>query len=799
MPKRPRIDATDLTINETTYRWCVRTFALLQKRLGLRINVHHADDKIETGQIFLFNHFARFETIVPQYLIYQQTGAFCRTMAAHELFSLSPTFGKFLLSIGGVPNRLEGVLPFMAAEILRGRKVIVFPEGGMIKDRQVVDEDGNFRVYSSISRTHRKHHKGATALAVLLAIFKKRILSTEAEGNTARLERWAEALGMDSLDELLAAARTPTNIVPANITFYPVRTGSNILRRTADLVAKDLPEPLKEELVIEGNILLKDTDMDIRFGRPFRPSLTWHWWERRLLDWSFAHVDSLDRLFNLNEGAETRIARLAPMLVGRNSRRLRDRCAHEIYKLATVNILHLASRLMLELAGRGETRVACNDFHRMLYAAIKYAQAEPAVHLHRTLDDPESYEGLLSGQCPDLEQLIALARDNGLVEEDAGHYRFLPKLLDEHDFDRVRIDNPVQVYANEIAPVQAACRAIDRALKRSNRVDARTLASQRFGDERRAHAYCRRAYSQDRYAAINRQATATESGEPFLLLPKAPDSVGVVLVHDFCASPAELRELGEHLHRRGHPVIGVRLKGHGTSPWDLRERSWRDWLGSVEQGCEILSAFAPRLCLVGFSLGGCLALRLAANVPSALTGKLAGVVSVSAPVELRNRSLGLAQVLHRANQIARHAPMLDGLVPFRQHESEQPQIDYRHMPVRGLFEWGQAINEMKRGLPYVACPVAILQATHDPVVEPSSAQIIFDAIEAKGKELHWISADRHGIVQWNVGETTKTIEQFVASLSGGPDAVTVIKRGRSKRRAPVPVAAVRQPQDALGR
>ncbi|NQU61326.1 MAG: hypothetical protein HQ512_09365, partial [Rhodospirillales bacterium] len=163
-------------INETTYKWCVRAFSVLHDRLGINLKVHGAEGKIDDGQIFLFNHFARFETVIPQYIIHEATGAFCRCVAASELFEGNKTFAKLLWDVGAVPTNLPGLLPFLAADILRGRKVIVFPEGGMIKDRHVVDEQGDFGVFSPMALTQRKLHKGAAAIALTLEIFKKRIL-----------------------------------------------------------------------------------------------------------------------------------------------------------------------------------------------------------------------------------------------------------------------------------------------------------------------------------------------------------------------------------------------------------------------------------------------------------------------------------------------------------------------------------------------------------------------------------------------------------------------------------------------
>ena len=127
-------------------------------------------------------------------------------------------------------------------------------------------------------------------------------------------------------------------------------------------------------------------------------------------------------------------------------------------------------------------------------------------------------------------------------------------------------------------------------------LDPAALSRLLFDDELRAYAQAKRAYNKPHYAEINARQTATRSGEPYLLEPRETRhkrthhkrtretdearGLGIVLVHGFLASPAELRELGEKLAARGHAVIGVRLAGHGTSPWDLRDRSWQDWLES---------------------------------------------------------------------------------------------------------------------------------------------------------------------------------------------------------------------------
>ncbi|MDP6173225.1 MAG: alpha/beta hydrolase, partial [Rhodospirillales bacterium] len=355
---QPMDDGANLDITGN-YDLCVRIFVVLEKRLKVSIKLHQDQARAGDGQIFLFNHFARFETIIPQYLIHRETGAYCRSVASSEFFGEEDDrFTKFLYSVGAVPNDHPHLLSFLAAEILRGRKVVVFPEGGMIKDRKVLDEEGRYSIFSPTSETQRKHHRGAAVIALTLEAFKKRILSVHAAGEEARLQRWVKALDLDGTETLLAAARQPTTIIPANITFYPIRITDNILRKGMELFSKGIGKRFVEELLIEGNILLKDTDMDIRLGTAIPPNIKWHWWERFLLNQVFRRVNSLDDLFSLRRDAPEWDERLFARYMRRQTMRLRDSAMEAMYGGVTVNLSHIASRLIMGLIDREQTEVS---------------------------------------------------------------------------------------------------------------------------------------------------------------------------------------------------------------------------------------------------------------------------------------------------------------------------------------------------------------------------------------------------------------------------------------------------------
>jgi esterase/lipase len=742
----------EMKINESFYQWSVRAFTLLRRRVGMNMAVHAADGLIENGQIFQFNHFARFETIIPQYFIYQATGAYCRCVAHHGLFESSDRFAKLLWSVGAVPNNHPGLLAFLAAEILRGRKVIIFPEGSMNKDRHIAAAPASALLANL--RPQHGHRNGAAALAVILEIFKKRILSVHEAGDSARLDRWVKALGLTDQTALIAAARKPSLIVPANITFHPLRTGDNILRKAADFLSLKLGETAKEELLVEGNLLLRNTDMDIRFGQPFHPDVAWNLADRAILSRIFEQIDSLDELFGLKDTASRWIERMAAVTMRRTTRRLRDLCMTEMYARVTVNISHLASRLILRLLEAGETEIEKSRFHGLLYSIIKQVQQQPDLHLHGSITDPEIYDGVRDGTCPPLMQFFETATALSLIDITAKHYRLLPSLRASNDKRDPRLENVVRVYVNEIAALEGVTKIIENAVPTEGAVLAQLL----FDDEVRNFARCRNKFTKPCHAAINAQEITDKSGEPYFIIPDKPSRPGVVLVHGVLASPAELKGLGQRLAALGHPVLGVRLSGHGTSPWDLRERSWQDWLASVRKGFEIMALVTQEVLIVGFATGASLALQMAAARPKALVG----VVSVSAPLSFRPRSVAFAPLIHGLNKLSELAYVHDGVKPFLPREPEHPDIDYRNMPVRSLVELGKVADELGRRLPEVVCPVTIIQATDDPIVDPASAKLIHDRIRSVEKSLHMVTSQRHGILHEDIAGT----HALVTSLLG---------------------------------
>ena len=201
----------------------------------------------------------------------------------------------------------------------------------------------------------------------------------------------------------------------------------------------------------------------------------------------------------------------------------------------------------------------------------------------------------------------------------------------------------------------------------------------------------------------------------------------MVCVHGFTGSPYEMRYLGEQLARAGYTVAGPRLPGHGTTLEALDRTRWEDWANAVERETDAMSASCRRVVVVGQSLGGLLALHLAARRPA-----LAAVVSLAAPLWLGGLSGRIARWLAQP-QVARRIPRIPKLggsdVLDARARAENPS--YPAFPTRALGQLLAFMPIVDAVLPQITAPVLVVHATHDHTAPVACAQRIAERARAR--------------------------------------------------------------------
>lgn len=197
---------------------------------------------------------------------------------------------------------------------------------------------------------------------------------------------------------------------------------------------------------------------------------------------------------------------------------------------------------------------------------------------------------------------------------------------------------------------------------------------------------------------------------------------GVLLIHGFTGSPASLRPLGEWLASRGIEALGVRLPGHGTRVEDLRRTTWADWAAEAHRGLDLLLASCERVTVVAQSMGGALALHLAANRPV----DVAGLALLNPYV--RDPRLAIAPV---ARLFLRNVKGVGNDI----RKPGQDEVAYDRMPVPAVAGMRRLLATTRRELPRVAAPLLVFRSAQDHAIPRGNPEFVMMHAGSPEKEL----------------------------------------------------------------
>ena len=701
--------------------------ALMQSFSKIKVITHDPESIPDGSIIFVVNHFTRIETLLLPYHIYSHTHVPVWSLADHSFFE-GPLSG-FLEKIGAVSTRDPDRDRLIVKSLLTGEaNWIIFPEGHMVKDKEAVSGPSFFGLHSG---GRRAAHTGAATLALRTEFYRKRLQHLLAE-KPAEAERLQNLFQIEDMAPVLTKK---TWIVPINLTYYPLRARENILSTLANRFADNISDRLREELLTEGTMFFEGVDIDIRFGQaiPASESLTSSQVKRDM--YSLQQIDFDDLLPSLQT-------------MRHEAKKLMHRFMADIYRMTTVNHDHLFASLLKSLPFKS---ISEDDFRRRVFLLTDLVPDKTLVFCHQSLEIGQ-VALLTDDRYHKYRDFLALARETGVIHCEKGRLvRISANFSAKSEFQRVRIDNPLGVVANEVQPLTGLQRQVrlmawlPEILVRRRVVDILLgQAAEQFETE---------------YSRFYRPDTSKERsiGAPFLLKGTSR-RLGVVLVHGFLAAPREMLELAEHLHGKGFWVYCVRLRGHGTAPEDLATRNGSDWVESVDIGYAMMSAICTRVVVGGFSFGGGLALDCAARIT-----KLAGVFAVSPPFRLQEFSTRFAAAVTTWNKIMDTVHCHGATKEYVDVTPEHPLINYSRVPVAALSEMERFMKDLEPRLANVKAPTLVVQANGDPVVTPEDTALLYNSIGAKHKQYAPINLKRHGILS---GEGSEQVHAAIAAFIG---------------------------------
>ena len=196
--------------------------------------------------------------------------------------------------------------------------------------------------------------------------------------------------------------------------------------------------------------------------------------------------------------------------------------------------------------------------------------------------------------------------------------------------------------------------------------------------------------------------------------------VGVLLCHGFTGSPASMRPWAKALAAAGHRVELPLLPGHGTRWQDMQVTRWTDWYAAVERDLLSLQKRCDHVFVMGLSMGGTLALRLAEEHGSTVSG----VVVVNPSIHSHNRMLHLLPAMRHV--VASFPGVCNDI-----NRSGEDELAYDRVPLQALHSLTALWRVVTTDLPRITQPLVVYGSAVDHIVEPSNGRAVIDGVSSE--------------------------------------------------------------------
>jgi carboxylesterase len=219
---------------------------------------------------------------------------------------------------------------------------------------------------------------------------------------------------------------------------------------------------------------------------------------------------------------------------------------------------------------------------------------------------------------------------------------------------------------------------------------------------------------------------------------RARAPLGCLILHGFTSSLDAVRPLVPAVERLGLPYRMPLLRGHGTRPEDLRGVTHRDWFADAEASLLDLRREVEAVAICGLSMGGLVALELAAKHPE----DVAAVVTIAAALRISSPLIHLSKPISMLREMWTPPPGRG----YADQELARLSTNYKSFATDALVslhEYGRVVTRM---LGRVRAPLLILHSRQDRVIKPLSSDLIYERAGSMDKRRLWFERCNHEIL-----------------------------------------------------
>lgn len=204
-------------------------------------------------------------------------------------------------------------------------------------------------------------------------------------------------------------------------------------------------------------------------------------------------------------------------------------------------------------------------------------------------------------------------------------------------------------------------------------------------------------------------------------------------LHGLTGTPYEVRPLGEALSAAGIAALGPALPGHNETPERLAAVAHTEWLAAAREALHELRAVHERVFVVGLSMGGLVALALAAEE------RVDAVAVIGVPLRIRAHGIRLVPIL---KHLVRYLPKSQGS-DIRDPDARARHPSYDRMPLAAIHELLRLQRRVRRALPRIQAPLLVAHGAHDRTAHPDDAREILARVASREREHLVLDASGH--------------------------------------------------------
>ena len=218
------------------------------------------------------------------------------------------------------------------------------------------------------------------------------------------------------------------------------------------------------------------------------------------------------------------------------------------------------------------------------------------------------------------------------------------------------------------------------------------------------------------------------------------ENVGVLILHGFTSAPASIHDILPRFEAMNIPYEMPILRGHNATPDALIGVKAQDWYDDALKALGKLCERVDHVVVIGFSMGGLVALNLCA-LAHPYHNKICACITWAAALGFVNKLAGFSKI------IAIFSKYWRGQESFRDAECRKKNQNYKVFPTRAFVELYDYAAKTRMLVPDVKVPLCILHSKRDQVVPYATSGMLFKRAGSSYCERHTLRRSGHELGQ----------------------------------------------------